>query len=64
MDSVQGRAPRLEGLGFRVSTLKGPVLVPRRTHAKAGKRIGSLCAIEVKGLKRRSPTEVGGLTKP
>ena len=25
------------------------------------KRIGSLCAIEVEGLKRRPPTEVGGL---
>ena len=29
---------------------------------KAGKRIGSLCAIEVEGLKRRPPTQVGGLS--
>ena len=29
---------------------------------EAGKRIGSLCAIEVEGLKRRPPTEVGGLS--
>ena len=29
---------------------------------EAGKRIGSLCAIEVGGLKRRPPTEVGGLS--
>ena len=26
-----------------------------------GERIGSLCAMEVEGLKRRPPTEVGGL---
>ena len=25
-------------------------------------RIGSLCAVEVEGLKRRPPTEVGGLS--
>ena len=29
---------------------------------KPGKRIGSLCAIEVEGLKRRPPTEVSGLS--
>ena len=28
---------------------------------EAGERNGSLCAIEVEGLKRRPPTEVGGL---
>ena len=28
---------------------------------EAGERIGWLCAIEVEGLKRRPPTEVGGL---
>ena len=28
---------------------------------EAGERLGSLCAIEVEGLKRRPPTEVGGL---
>ena len=35
-----------------------------RSHGcgEAGKRIGSLCAIEVEGLKRRPPTEVGGLS--
>ena len=27
---------------------------------EAGERLGSLCAIEVEGLKRRPPTEVGG----
>ena len=51
---------------------QGPVLVPRyragrgcyRPHGcgEAGKRIGSLCAIEVERLKRRPPTEVGGLS--
>ena len=28
---------------------------------EAGERLGSLCAIEVEGRKRRPPTEVGGL---
>ena len=28
---------------------------------EAGERLGSLCAIEVEKLKRRPPTEVGGL---
>ena len=28
---------------------------------EAGERAGSFCAIEVEGLKRRPPTEVGGL---
>ena len=28
---------------------------------EAGESIGSLCAIEVEGLKRRPPTEVAGL---
>ena len=29
---------------------------------EAGKRIGSLCAIKIEALKRRPPTEVGGLS--
>ena len=34
----------------------------RHDCEEAGKRIGSLCAIEVEGIKRRPPTEVGGLS--
>ena len=32
-----------------------------RGCGEAGERAGSFCAIEVEGLKRRPPTEVGGL---
>ena len=34
---------------------------PPHGCGEAGQRLGSLCAIEVEGLKRRPPTEVGGL---
>ena len=33
----------------------------RHGCGEAGERLGSLCAIEVEGLKCRPPTEVGGL---
>ena len=32
-----------------------------RGCGEAGEHAGSFCAIEVEGLKRRPPTEVGGL---
>ena len=40
----------------RVASGAGPVC------GKAGRRTGSLCAIEVEGLKRHPPMEVGGLS--
>ena len=48
--------------GFRVFT-SSTGLEGYRPHGcgEAGMRIGSLCAIEVEGLKRRPPREVGGL---
>ena len=74
----------MKSLQFRVITLIGTSTGPEenllryragrgcyRPHGcgEAGKRIGSLCAIEVEGLKRpqveglkRPPTEVGGLS--
>ena len=60
------------GGGFRVFTLTGTSTGPGTGPSRgcyrpygcgeAGKRIGSLCAVEVEGLKRRPPTEVGGLS--
>ena len=51
-----------QGEGPRVITLLGTSTgFEDRSHGcgEAGRRIGSLCAIEVEGLKRRPPT-VGG----
>ena len=65
-------APGWRGGGFRVFTLTGTSTGPGTGPSRgcyrpygcgeAGKRIGSLCAVEVEGLKRRPPTEVGGLS--
>ena len=53
-DQCWSRGERRTGTGYHVLT--GP-----HGCGEAGERIGSLCAIEVEGLKRRPPTEVGGL---
>ena len=63
-------ADHLRGLGKGTSTGHEENLLRYRAYrgcysphgcGEAGERLGSLCAIEVEGLKRRPPTEVGGL---
>ena len=57
--------PFLEGVqGFvaRRTCFGGGTVAPMACE-EAGRRIGSLCAIEVKGLKRRPPT-AGGRPMP